>query len=138
MCALSFSFVFRITGLKKKPAEACELLSFRKVGKWLWSITSKLYWTVSSNGPGCKERGEKWCSFKHLWRNVHSHPGNEIFKHCEHSPLQKEFIVDGKVHIRDWFMLLTQYQSPIQGAVQRCQMCNASYQLSYAVIAFLT
>ena len=80
--------------------EASELLSFRKVDKWLWSIISHMYWTLSSNGQGSKEIREKWSSFKHLLRNVHSHPDNEIFNHCE-------LIVDGKSHTRDWFMLLT-------------------------------
>ena len=81
----------------------------------LQSITFHLYWTVFSTVPRSKQRGEKGSSLKHLPRNVHSHLDNEICEHCEHSHsrFRKEFVVDGKVHIRDWFTLLTKYQYPI-------------------------
>ena len=82
--------------MKKKLAEASKLSSFRKVAKWLRSITNHLYWTVASTIPGSKERREKWSSLKNHMVNVHNHPQNEIFKPCEHGPLPTEFVVEGK------------------------------------------
>ena len=103
MCASSLSFVFFIAGLKKKLAEASKFSALRKVAKWLRSITNHLCWTEASTIPGSKKIREKWSSLKNHLVNAHSHPENEIFKHCEYGQLPTEFVVDGKVHIRDWF-----------------------------------
>lgn len=92
-----------LAGLKKKLAEISKLSPYRKLSKWIRSITNHLYWTVSTSNPSTVERKERWCSLQNHLQNIHSHPENKTFKECAHEPLPREFMVDGTVHIRDFF-----------------------------------
>jgi len=89
------------SGLKKKLVELGKLSPFRKITKWVRSITNHLYYSVKSTEPSSEERRQQWLSVYNHIQNIHVHPELPLASACHHGELPERFInEEGKNMIR--------------------------------------
>ena len=65
------------------------------VNEWVPSIKNHVYWCASTSKDSPQLIKEKWLSlFNHIINKHEGHDG-QLFKCCEHGPMEREWLIKG-------------------------------------------
>ncbi|XP_065054534.1 uncharacterized protein LOC135683252 [Rhopilema esculentum] len=103
--------VFHVAkSIARKVEEIGKKRTTAVVNEWVPSIKNHVYWCASTSKDSPQLIKEKWLSlFNHIINKHEGHDG-QLFKCCEHGPMEREWLIKGKAAYKELKDKLTKTQ----------------------------